>query len=162
LLHDALSGGARRAIVATLSQAATLGEALAHLRDAMRANTYNAGPQRIALDRLVGAYDRRTRAEGFHVLHDWDGQADRVGDDSFPVDVLSYVARARGAEPVQPIVIAILLDYYFLHVLALLAMRVWDEDDADAHLERVGALLGLLQGPEGSGQPFVADAETLI
>jgi hypothetical protein len=46
--------------------------------------------------------------------------------------------------------------------VSLLALRVWDEGSADANLDRVGELLALLQGPGGSGQPFVADAETLI
>jgi hypothetical protein len=59
-------------------------------------------------------------------------------------------------------VLAILLDYYFMHVLSLLAVRVWDEGDADENLDQVGRLVYLLQGPEGSGQPFAADAETLI
>src|SRR4029078_6969996 len=39
---------------------------------------------------------------------------------------------------------------------------VWDEGDADANLGRVDHLIGLLQGPNGSGQPFADDAETLI
>ena len=32
-------------------------------------------------------------------------------------------------------VLAILLDYYFMHVLALLSLSVWDEGDADANLD---------------------------
>ena len=58
--------------------------------------------------------------------------------------------------------LSILLDYYFMHVLGLLSVRIWDEGDADANLDRVDELLRLLQGPAGSGQPFAADAETLI
>jgi hypothetical protein len=58
--------------------------------------------------------------------------------------------------------LAVLLDYYFLHVLALLAVRVWDEGDPDANLDRVTHLLMLLQGAHGGGQPFVSDAETLL
>src|SRR5262245_50426500 len=162
LLHDVLSSAARRDIVADLTAAASLGDALSRLRDGMRAHAFTAARQRISLERFVGAYDRLTRDEGFHVLHDWDGKADRVGDDAIPVDVLSYVARLRGDEPVRPIVLAILVDYYFVHVLALLSLRVWDEGDADENIERVNALLRLLQGPHGSGQPFVADAETLL
>jgi hypothetical protein len=34
--------------------------------------------------------------------------------------------------------------------------------DADENLDRVDALLGLLQGPQGSGQRFCNDAETLL
>src|SRR5919106_1026582 len=42
------------------------------------------------------------------------------------------------------------------------AMHVWDEGDADENLDRVGQLLRCLQGPTGSGQQFVDDAETLL
>ena len=58
--------------------------------------------------------------------------------------------------------LAILLDYYFMHVLALLAVSVWDDGDPDANLELVGMLLAALQGPSGSGQRFAADAGTLL
>src|SRR5262249_28484936 len=102
LLHDTLSGAARRDIVADLTAAASLRDAPGRLREGMRAHAFTAARQRISLERFVGAYDRVTREEGFHVLHDWDGKADRVGDDSIPVDVLSYVAQLRGGEPVRP------------------------------------------------------------
>jgi hypothetical protein len=58
--------------------------------------------------------------------------------------------------------LAILLDYYFLHVLSLLALRIWDEGDPNANLDRLNDLLAELQGPNGSGQRFVDDADTLI
>ena len=58
--------------------------------------------------------------------------------------------------------LSILLDYYFLHLVSLLALRIWDEGDADANLDRLNGLLEQLQGPDGSGQRFVDDAETLI
>jgi hypothetical protein len=163
LVEQALSGDLRRAIAGELTESPTLGHALLRLRDAMRANVFQAAGHRVALERVVNAYDRATREEGFHVLHDWDGVSDRVNADSIPVDVLDYVGRLRGGETdAQPFVIAALLDYYFVHVLELLALRVWDEGDADANLGRVDRLLGLLQGANGSGQPFAADAETLI
>src|SRR5262249_42073075 len=50
----------------------------------------------------------------------------------------------------------------FFHVLTLFSLRIWDEGDADANLDRVSHLLTALQGPDGSGQPFAANAETLI
>jgi len=56
----------------------------------------------------------------------------------------------------------VLIDYYFMHVLSLLSLRIWDEGDADANLATVDRLLGLLQGPHGSGQRFCADAATLL
>ena len=68
----------------------------------------------------------------------------------------------RGADPLDAAALAILLDYYFVHLLALFALRIWDEGDPDANLDRLNALLLLLQGPDGGGQRFVDDAETLI
>jgi hypothetical protein len=40
--------------------------------------------------RFVKEFDATTRSEGFHVLNDWDGKADRVNEDTIPVDVLNY------------------------------------------------------------------------
>src|SRR4030095_11759406 len=82
--------------------------------------------------------------------------------DMISVDVLNYIADNRGDEPTEPIVLAILLDYYFLYLLALLSLRLWDQGDADENLDRLGQLLALLQGEGGSGQRFANDAETLI
>jgi hypothetical protein len=59
-------------------------------------------------------------------------------------------------------VIAILLDYYFFYVLALLSLRAWDEGGADKNFDRLTRLLGELHGPDGSGHYFVSNAETLI
>jgi hypothetical protein len=41
-------------------------------------------------------------------------------------------------------------------------LRIWDDGDPDANLDRLNALLAVLQGPGGSGQRFVDEAETLI
>ena len=128
----------------------------------MRAHVWRIGGSTIDLERAIQRYDRRTRQVGFHVLNDWDGIADRVNDDTIPVDVLHYLVDRRGSEPATPRVLAILLDYYFMHVLALLTLRVWDEGDADANLELVSGLLAHLQSADGSGQRFAADAETLL
>ncbi len=162
LLEAALADDARQRIAAELAQAGNLGDALKRLRDCMRVNVFNVAGRRIALERFVNAYDRATRREGFHVLHDWDGKSDRVNEDSIPVDVLSYLASIRGNDAAEPWPLAVLIDYYFVHLLELVALRIWDEGDADENLERVSALLGALQGPSGSGQPFAADAETLM
>jgi hypothetical protein len=162
LLETALSGSTRRDLRADLSGEATLGDSLQRLRAGMRANVLNAGGRHIALERIVNAYDRDTRQEGFHVLNDWDGRADRVSDETIPVDVLNYVVRMRGADAADPAVVGILIDYYLFNVLALFSLRVWDEGDPDGNLDRIGQLLDLLQGPDGSGQLFVSDAETLV
>lgn len=162
LLERALAGGARRRILESLRHAASLRASLTHLGDRMRRHDWATPGMALTLDRLVGEYDRRTRTEGLHALHDWDGKADRVNDDSIPLDVLNFLIERRGTEPADPHVAAILIDYYFLYVLALLSLRVWDQGDADANLDRLDGLLQSLQGPDGSGQQFAADAETLI
>src|SRR5947209_3644713 len=140
---------ARRALLEPLAASASFGAALRALRAGMRGHLWKAGGARIDLGEVVAKYDRRARQEGFHVLHDWDGKADHVNDDIIPVDVLDYVIARRGAGPLDPAALAILLDYYFVHLLALFALRVWDEGDPDANLERVDALLHMLQGPDG-------------
>ena len=161
-LESMLAGSARSEIVREAARAGSLGDGLIHLRKAMRAHVWRIGASTIDLERAIQRYDRRTRHVGFHVLNDWDGIADRVNEDTIPVDVLHYLVDRRGTEPATPRVLAILLDYYFMHVLALLTLRVWDEGDADANLELVSRLLAQLQSADGSGQRFAADAETLL
>lgn len=161
LVAPALKGGVRREIVAGLA-GKNLGTSLLALRDAMRANRFKAAGQQIYLDRVVSSFDGRTRAEGFHVLHDWDGVAQQTNPDIIPVDVLHFLVDQRGADASSEIELAILLDYYFAHVLQLLSMRVWDDGDPNENYDRVNAMLADLQGPDGSGQQFAADAETLM
>src|SRR5688572_10761496 len=122
LVEGALRGGARKEIVAGLS-AKTLRATLLGLRDAMRANRFRAAGQQFFLDRIMSTFDGRTRAEGFHILHDWDGVSQQTNPDIIPVDVLHFLAEQRGSDPATATDPAILLDYYFMHVLALLAMR---------------------------------------
>jgi hypothetical protein len=153
LVERALAGSTRQHLVSDLARSQPFGKALARLREHVRSN---------ALDPFLAPFDHRTRQEGFHVLHDWDGKADRVNEEIIPVDVLDYVARLRGTAASDASALAVLLDYYYFHVLQLLSLRAWDEADADANLDRLAALLALLQGPGGSGQLFVSDAETLI
>jgi hypothetical protein len=161
LVGTALQGSVRREIVAGLA-GKTLGASLMALRDAMRVNRFRAGSQQIFLDRAITSADGRTRAEGFHILHDWDGVAQQTNPDIIPVDVLQFVAAQRGADAPGELELAILLDYYFMHVLALLTMRIWDGGDPDENLALLNALLAELQGPNGSGHQFASDAETLM
>jgi hypothetical protein len=161
LVEAALQGDTRREIVAGVS-AKTLGASLAGLRDAMRAHRFRAGGKQFFLERAVTSFDGRTRADGFHILHDWDGVAQQTNPDIIPVDVLHFLAQQRGADESSGSELAILLDYYFMHVLALLTMRIWDDGDPDENLDRLNAMLIELQGPNGSGQQFAADAETLM
>jgi hypothetical protein len=162
VVERALDGGVRQQIVAEVSGSRHFRTALIRLRDSMRSNIWKAGAAEFHLGKAVRTYDGLTRRDGFHVMHDWDGIADRVNEDTIPVDVLNYLAEQRGTGETDAAVLSILLDYYFLHVLALLSLRVWDDGDADLRLRRLGQLLDQLQGPSGSGQQFVANAETLL
>ena len=162
LTQSILSGHHRRTIAATMADAPTLDAALRRLRETLTANAFHVDGRRASLDRIVKTYDRDTRAEGFHVLHDWDGKSDRVNENSIPVDVLDYLIRQRGGDTPDATIVAVLIDYYFVHVLELLALRAWDEGDADANLDRIGNLLALLQSSDGSGQTFANSVETLI
>ena len=132
------------------------------LRDGMRSHAWKAGGRHIGFGRYVRTFDRLTRDDGFHVLHDWDGKADTVNEDIIPVDVLHYLIDKRGDERTDRLALAILLDYYLFHLLALLSLRIWDDGDADRNLERLDSLLRDLQGSNGSGQRFIENAETLI
>jgi hypothetical protein len=77
--------------------------------------------------------------------------------------VLHYVADKRGGDPVDSRALAMLLDYYFFHLLSLLSLRIWDDGgDADANLDCLDRLLRQLQGSDGGGQRFVDNAETLM
>lgn len=162
LIEKALSGGLRHEIAAELSRSGDVRRNLLRLRDRMRSHDWTSAAQRLTLGTLIRDYDRRTREEGLHALHDWDGKADHVNEDSIVVDVLNFIVAQRGDDPADSTVPAILIDYYFLYALALLSLRIWDEGDADENLVRLNQLLDRLQGPEGSGQRFATDAETLI
>ena len=161
-LEPVLAGPARREMAAALAEEPTIGAALTRLRASFSANAFTLAGHRFTLDEAVSVMDRETRKEGFHVLHDWDGKSDRVNEQSIPMDVLDYIVRLRGSDAPDEAVIAILLDYYFVHLLELCSLRAWDEGDPDANLDRLTTLLDALQGTEGSGQRFVSDVETLI
>jgi len=162
LIETILTGDARRLLVADLANARDFRSALERLRDSMRSHAWRVGTQSIALGRFVKEFDADTRRDGFHVLNDWDGKSDRVNEDTIPVDVLNYLIALRGSQAPDAVALAILVDYYFANLLALCCLRIWDDGDADGHLDRVDALLQMLQGPDGSGQRFAADADTLI
>src|SRR5204862_4045957 len=54
------------------------------------------------------------------------------------------------------------IDYYFMYLLAMLTLRIWDDGDAGGNLDRIDRLLRMLQGGGGSGQRFADDAATLL
>jgi hypothetical protein len=161
-LDALLTGTARREIVDEVSAGRDYTTALERLRDRMRANSWKADGRHVSLDPFVKKYDIQTRQSGFHVLHDWDGVADRVNDDTIAVDVLHYLIRQRGDQALDRGALAVLIDYYFANVLALLTLVVWDEGDPDRNLDTLAQLLDALQGPDGSGQRFADDVETLF
>jgi hypothetical protein len=161
-LEDLLTGDFRRETVAAAARLAPIGRSLQHLAAGMRAHRWRTGAATVDLADVIEALDHATRREGFHVLHDWDGKAARVTPNSIAVDVAEFVSAQVGTQAPQPAVLAIVLDYYFLYLLALVAMRAWDVDEPGAALDRVGTLLAALQGPQGSGQRFAGDAETLL
>lgn len=117
---------------------------------------------RSRLPGLVRRLDARTRDDGFRVLHSWDHKSHTFTRDLVPVLLVDYFEREEVADADDRVTLGILLDYYFLHLLSLAAMRAWDAPDPDAHLESVTALIVSLQGEAGSGHAFVRDAETLV
>ena len=153
-LTQALDGPFRRDVVAAASRSRTLAQGLSHIGGAMRSHVWRAGDRTIDLAAILDKLDQDTRHEGFHVLHDWDGKAARVTPNSIAVDMLEFTAAHVGNQPMNPAVLAIVVDYYFLYALALVAMRAWDSADPGAALDRVSALVTHLQGPQGSGQGF--------
>ena len=139
-----------------------MGRALSYLTERMRAHAWRAGETDVALGDIIDDLDRATRVEGFHVLHDWNGKADAVTANTIAVDAMEFASGLIGERPVSRDALALALDYYFLYLLALVAMRSWDEGQPGANLDRVTRLLGHLHGPFGSGQRLADNAETLL
>ena len=161
-LEEALGGTTRQEILAEVSKSTNAAKSLTRLRACMRSHTFKSATGQLDLDRGLREFNSRTEEDGFHVLHDWDGKAEEFNKEIIPVEVVSYFMRTPGGGHTGKTPLAILLDYYFMYVLALLILRVWDEGDADENLDRLDRLLRNLQGPNGSGQKFADNAETLI
>lgn len=160
VLEGALEGGTRAAILDAAIGSGSIADALRRLRASLRSHTLETSEGRLPLEGIVRKLDERTQGEGFHVLHEWDGK--RFVPETIPVMMVDYYVRANKAVRPDRRSLAILLDYYFLYLLALLVMRVWDEGDPNANLDRVSGMLTRLQGPEGSGLQLVEDAATLF
>jgi hypothetical protein len=155
-LETILKGETRGEILDELSSSKSAAGALLRLGDLMRRHGLRIG------SREIQELDARTRHDGFHVLQDWDGKKDRLNEDIIPVDVVSFFAVRQTSGNVDRASLAVLLDYYFFYLLALLSLRIWDEGSPDESLDRLEGALHDLQGPQGSGQRFVATAETLV
>ena len=159
-LEEVLEGATRSSIVETLGRGDRIDDALRRIRGAMSSHGFDGLPR--DFPRTVRRLDQRTRQDGFRVLHAWNHTTHRFTDDVVPVLMIDFFERAGVEDPDIATTLSILLDYYFLHLLALAAMRAWDTEDPGATLDRITHLLRLLQGPDGSGHHFVADAETLM
>ena len=128
----------------------------------MRSHSFQIASHKVVLGDFVRRLDGLTREEGFEVLHTWDHSTHRFCEENAPVLTLDYFASLKSTSRSKRVSLSILLDFYFLHVLMLCAVRVWDEGDPDGLLDRISRLLRLLQGPDGSGHHFADDAETLL
>ncbi len=157
-----LKGAARRDMVAAYSKPPRFQAALTELANSMRANLFLTSSGQVSLERTIWALDKKTREDGFHVLIDWDGKAEKFNEETIPVDVALFLMDMPEPQKSKETVIAILLDYYFFYAIALLSLRAWDEGSADENFDRLTRLLGELHGPDGSGHYFVSNAETLI
>ena len=157
-----LRGHARAEILDQLVKPGDLRESLRRLRSAMRAHAFRTSGGRVSFDGVVRVLDGRTRQEGFFVLQAWDPVRHRFTTDTNPMLMLDYVARLAPAPRPERAVVATLLDCYLLYLLALMVMRAWDQEDPGRAMGEVTDLLHALQGPGGSGHPFVDDAESLL
>ena len=121
----------------------------------MRSHTFQTSAGTLSLEKLVFAYDERSQREGLHLLHAWDFQKHVFSDEIAPVLLLDHTLRLRRKAD-DRMATGILLDVYFYAVLSLLAVRAWDEGDANDNLDRVSELMRLVE------TPYVDDAESLL
>jgi hypothetical protein len=140
LIERAIDGSTRQDILNAVDKPNDFAGSIARLRDCLRANVLQTGSEAITLDRMVRAHDSRTRGDHFHVLHDWDGKAEKVNPDTIVVDVLNFIADNHAGHS-ERAVLAILLDYYFFYLLALLSLRVWDDGRPEDNFARLNRML---------------------
>lgn len=161
-LEAMLEGPFRHELVDEALAQGSMERALKHIRGAMQAHAFETASARHELRDVIDRLDRRTRSEGFRVLHSWNFRTLEFSRENTPVILLDYFTDIGMVEGTERTVLAILLDYYFFHLLILCTMRAWDAEDPAAYLDRVDALIERLQGPDGSGHLFVEHAETLL
>ena len=162
VLEQALVGATRGAIVDHALGARDFAGALKRLRAGLRAHRLERAGGALDLRALVQALDAASRQDGFHVLLEWEQAAGRFSREEIPVLMADQLARGDASTRQDRDALATLLDFYFLYLIALLLMRVWDEGDPGANLDRVDALLAALRGPDGSGQRMVDGVGTLL
>lgn len=132
LMTPVLTGPARAEIVDAAAREPRMPDALVALGQGIVEHGFHTSHGAIKFSKVIDRFDRLSRGEGFHALHDWDGISDRVNVDTIPIDVLNYIADLRRNDATDHRVLAILLDYYFLHVLSLMSLRIWDDGDPDS------------------------------
>jgi hypothetical protein len=135
-------------------------DTLSQLRAAMQAHRFPARTGVVDLSRLVQSYDARSRHEGLHVVQGWDFKAQRFTPETAPVLLLDYCRRLEPRE-LPRATAERLLDQYFQTIIALLAVRAWDDGDANENFDRLGELLVALSGPH-QHRRTVDDVETLF
>ncbi len=162
LIESVLGSSVRTEIIDQALDGATVSEALKRLRTGMRTHSFPKRAGKLTLRSVVSGLDQRTRGEGFHVLQGWDPIARQFPEDIAPVLMLDYCARVGIRPGAGREALGILLDYYFLSILSLFAVRAWDHEDPNNALDDVTRLIRLLQGARGSRCRFVDDAETLL
>ena len=162
LLEEALRGPLRQDFLTDSMKGRDFAGALKRLRSAMRNHLFKTPATTVDLGDVVRTLDQRSQQEGFHVLKEWDQVAAQLSQEDVPILMLDYFAMMSSAAHQNRKSLAVLLDYYFLYVLALVVLRGWDEGDPNQNLDRVNGLLRDLQGPGGSGQRFIEDAATLL
>lgn len=162
VLETALKGSFRRDVLDGALRSGSFRKALRSLRADMRSHSFQTASHQVVLGDFIRRFDGLTREEGFEVLHTWDHSAHRFCEENAPVLTLDYFANLKSTSRSKRVSLSILLDFYFLHVLILCAVRVWDEGDPDGVLDRVTSLLRVLQGSDGSGHHFAEDGETLL
>jgi hypothetical protein len=162
IIEAMLTGSFRNDLVDQALAKGNMGKALQHVRTGMQAHAFNTDSAQFDLKDLVDRLDRRTRSEGFRVLHSWNFRTLEFSRENTPVIMLDYFADIGMVEGTDRQVLQILLDYYFFHLLILCTMRAWDAAEPTAYLDRVDALIERMQGPDGSGHRFVEHAETLL
>ena len=161
-LEALLKGPTRQEILDHAFRSGDPDMAIETLRAGMRSHVLRTAQGPVQLQPVVRTLDSRTRRDGFHVLLEWDHAGHRFLEEEVPVLMLDYFKQRQNRKRPLRETLAILLDYYFLYVLAVLVLRAWDEGDPNQNLDRITGLLGELQGPRGSGHRFLDDWETLI
>jgi hypothetical protein len=161
-LEGALRGTWRQDFITEVLKTRDYPAALKRMRAAMQSHTFRTARGALQLSAVVGALDSRARQEGFNVLKEWDQGANRFSREDVPVLMVDYFTNGSTPAHQRPHALAVLLDFYFLYLLALLVLRSWDEGDPNQNLDQVSRSIRELQGPGGSGQRFVEDAATLL